>query len=84
MTCNSDGTCDEDESCNCGDCNSQIDHCGESAGQQLFCTKDSLAPVAPVNPSAPTSSPADKWEAYTYSSAYIFLAKHPITSYTTP
>lgn len=43
MTCNSDGTCDEDESCNCADCNSQIDHCGESVGQQLFCTKDSIA-----------------------------------------
>lgn len=26
----------------------------------------------------------EKWEAYSYSSSYIFLAKHPISSYITP
>ena len=29
-----------------------------------------------------TSDVTDKWEAYSYSSAYIFLAKHPITKNT--
>jgi len=85
ITCNGDGTCDEDESCNCGDCNSQIDHCGESSGQQLFCTKDVLAtPSTPSGTPVPAGPPADKWEAYSVSSLYIFLAKHPITSYTSP
>ena len=39
--CNNNNVCDAGESCNCGDCNDQIDHCGVNpSGQQLICTKD--------------------------------------------
>lgn len=40
VTCNINGTCNEFESCDCADCNGQIDHCGIVNGEQLFCTKD--------------------------------------------
>ena len=41
MTCNNNGTCDLNESCDCADCNEQVDHCGiDGLGQQLICTKD--------------------------------------------
>lgn len=40
VTCNNNGTCNEFESCDCADCNGQIDHCGVANGEQLFCTKD--------------------------------------------
>lgn len=42
VTCNNDAVCDLEESCDCADCNDQIDHCGlNTNGQQLFCSKDS-------------------------------------------
>lgn len=40
MTCNNNGICDLNESCNCADCNGQIDHCGMVGGQQLYCAPD--------------------------------------------
>lgn len=41
VTCNNNGVCDENESCNCADCNEQVDHCGvNGSGEQLICTKD--------------------------------------------
>lgn len=40
VTCNNNGTCDFNESCDCADCNGQIDHCGIVGGQQLYCAKD--------------------------------------------
>ena len=82
VTCNTDGTCDEDESCNCADCNDQIDHCGKNSGEQMTCTKDVIVPATTTAATTAPSSAADRWEAYSYSPAYIFLAKHPITSNT--
>lgn len=41
VTCNNNGTCDLNESCDCADCNDKVDHCGiDGLGQQLICTKD--------------------------------------------
>jgi len=40
VTCNNNDVCNEFESCDCADCNGQIDHCGIVNGEQLFCTKD--------------------------------------------
>lgn len=40
LTCNTNGVCDEYESCNCSDCNGQTDHCMSQSGTQLICTKD--------------------------------------------
>ena len=46
MTCNNDLVCDTEESCDCADCNGQIDHCGLSdTGQQLYCIKDISTPT---------------------------------------
>lgn len=40
VTCNNNDVCDELESCDCADCNGEIDHCGIVNGQQLYCAKD--------------------------------------------
>lgn len=46
LTCNNDMVCDTEESCDCSDCNSQIDHCGVSVtGQQLYCATDRNTPT---------------------------------------
>lgn len=40
-TCNNNSVCDTNESCDCADCNEQVDHCGiDGLGQQMICTKD--------------------------------------------
>lgn len=44
-TCNNNGTCDTNESCNCADCNDKADHCAiNGTGEQLICTKDTTPP----------------------------------------
>ncbi len=41
VTCNNDGVCNGEESCNCADCNTKADHCAlDGAGQQLLCMKN--------------------------------------------
>ena len=44
-TCNGNGLCDTNESCNCADCNNKFDHCAiNGTGEQLICTKDTTPP----------------------------------------
>lgn len=44
-TCNGNGLCDANESCNCADCNDKADHCSiNGTGEQLICTKDTTPP----------------------------------------
>lgn len=43
--CNNNAVCETNESCNCADCNDQIDHCGvKGTDEQLICTKDTTPP----------------------------------------
>lgn len=47
VTCNHDGQCSGEESCNCDDCNNKTDHCeNNQLDIQLSCTQDTT--VSPL------------------------------------
>lgn len=51
FSCNNDAFCDANESCNCSDCNSAIDHCGmDTNGEQLSCTPDAIPNTQVITP----------------------------------